>query len=106
MSYHNSEFLDRDDEESVKWFRLAAGPGFLLAKTNLGVAFGEGRGVEQNDVIAHMWLNIASTRGDINARANVRHIERRMSISDIAKACKLARNCVKSIYRGCGTTPI
>ena len=48
MSYHNSEFLDQNDEETVKWFGLAAERGFLLVKTNLGIAFGEGQGVEQN----------------------------------------------------------
>lgn len=104
--YYNSQHLNRDDEAAVKRSRLADEQGFLLAQTNLGVAYGEGQGIEQNDVIAHMWLNIASTRGAINAQANVRHIHRRMSPADISKARKLARDCMKSNYRGGGATPI
>ena len=93
-----------------EWSPLAehgyANTQLSLAQTNLGAAYGEGQGIEQNDVIAHMWLNIASARGAINAQASVRHIHRRMSPADISKARKLARDCVKSNYRGGGATPI
>ena len=104
--FYYSQQLNRDDKAAVKWFRLAAEQGFLLAQTNLGVAYGEGRGIERNDILAHMWLNIAATRGERNAQANIRHIHLRMSQTDLAKARKLATDCVKSQFKGCGATPI
>ena len=104
--FYNSQQLNRDDKAAVKWFRLAAEQGFLLAQTNLGVAYGEGRGIERNDILAHMWLNIAATRGERNAQANIRQIHLRMSQTDLAKARKLATDCVKSQFKGCGATPI
>ena len=36
--YYNSQYLNRDGEAAVKWFRLAAKQGLLMAQTNLGVA--------------------------------------------------------------------
>ena len=104
--YYNSQQLSRDDKVAVKWFRLAAEQGFLLAQTNLGVAYGEGRGIERNDILAHMWLNIAATRGERNAQANIKEIYRRMSRTDLVKARKLATDCVKSQFKGCGATAI
>ena len=104
--FYNSQQLNRDDKIAVKWFRLAAEQGFLLAQTNLGVAYGEGRGIERNDILAYMWLNIAATSGERNAQANIRQIHRRMSKTDLVKARKLATDCVKSLFKGCGATPI
>jgi len=104
--FYNSRQLNRDYRAAVKWFRLAAEQGFLLAQTNLGVAYGEGRGIGQNDILAHMWLNIAATRGERNAQANIRQIHVRMSQADLDKARKLATDCVKSQFKGCGATPI
>ena len=77
-----------------------------MAQTNLGVAYGEGRGIERNDILAYMWLNIAATSGERNAQANIRKIQLRMAQADLAKARKLATDCVKSQFKGCGATPI
>ena len=104
--YYNSRQLKRDDKAAVKWFRLAAEQGFPLAQTNLGVAYGEGRGIKRNDILAHMWLSVAATRGERNAQANIRKIHRRMSQTDRVKARKLATDCAKSGFKGCGATPI
>jgi len=51
-----------------------------------------------------MWLNIAATRGEINAQANARRIYRRMSPANISKARKLTLDCVKLDFRSCGAT--
>jgi len=52
-----------------------------------------------------MWLNIAATRGDINAQAGAKRIYRRMSPANISKVRKLARDSVKLDFGGCSATP-
>ena len=47
LMYSNGQGVPRDDEEAVKWYRLAAEQGFAESQTNLGLMYGTGRGVEQ-----------------------------------------------------------
>ncbi len=39
--------------------RKAAERGWALAQNNLGVMYGTGQGVPQDDLLAHMWFNLA-----------------------------------------------
>lgn len=41
--------------------------GEAKAQVNLGVMYGTGQGVVQDNVYAHMWLNIAASTGDADA---------------------------------------
>ena len=51
----------------------------------------EGQGVPQDYVQAHKWYNLAATQGDEDALKNRDDVAKRMSLADISKAQKLAR---------------
>ncbi len=62
-----------DHKEAVKWYRLAAEQGDANAQYNLGVMYVLGEGVIQDDVYAHMWLNIAAASGVEGRQNQKRH---------------------------------
>ena len=53
--------------------------------------YGEGQGVTQDYVQAHMWFNIAAANGNEEARKNRDIAAKRMTATDISRAQKLAR---------------
>ena len=57
----------------------------------LGRMYMEGRGVTQDYIEAHMWLNLATTGGVANARGYRDDLATRMTSQQIAKAQELAR---------------
>ena len=60
-----------------------------------------GKGVPQDNVYAHMWFNIAaSTSNDAADRARDMVAED-MTPAQIAKAEKLASECIAKKYKGC-----
>jgi hypothetical protein len=46
--------------EAALWYRRAADHGLAGAQFNLGMMYVEGQGVSQDDVQAHMWLDLAA----------------------------------------------
>ncbi len=46
----------------MRWYRLAADQGNASAQYNLGVMDGNGEGVLQDYVEAHMWFNLAAAQ--------------------------------------------
>ena len=44
--------------EAAQWYRLAADQGLAGAQFNLGIMYTEGKGVPQDHVLAHMWLDL------------------------------------------------
>ena len=64
-----------------------------------GVMYGNGNGVLQDNVYAHMWFNIASSNGDETARDNRDLAAERMTPDQLAEAQRLARECVKKDYK-------
>ena len=97
--YYEGNGLPQDNKEAVKWFRLAAEQGNAAAQFYLGVMYGNGTGVVQDFIYAHMWWNIAASNGV--DKGNKKKVEERMTTSDISEAQKLARECVKKNYKGC-----
>ena len=68
--------------EAVKWYRLAAEQGDAAAQYNLGFAYYNGEGVEQDYAEAVKWWQMAAEQGD-----------------EIAK--QLAEECVRKEYKDC-----
>jgi hypothetical protein len=60
-----------------------------------------GQGVGNDDVYAHMWLNISASTGTAKAAKARDMVATRMTSADISKAQRLARECVKKDYKGC-----
>ena len=71
------------------------------AQFNLGLMYALGTGVIQDNVYAHMWLNIAASSGDKDAVKNRDIVAKRMTPADISTAQKLARECASKKYKGC-----
>jgi TPR repeat protein len=84
-------FLSADDVEAVKWFRKAAEQGNAEAQLGLGVMYANGRGVPQNEVLAHRWWNLAGAQGHTIARKNMELIANYMTKEQIADAQRMAR---------------
>ena len=76
--------------EAAKWYRRAAAEGGVQAKFELGVLYLTGQGVAQDDVLAHMWFNLAAGQGDNAARKNRDAVAARMTPGQIAEAETLA----------------
>ena len=82
-----------------RWYRKAADQGDAAAQLNLGTLYYHGRGVLQDYVESHKWLNLAAARflpieSDKRARAlkNRNLVARKMTPSQIADAQLLARD--------------
>ena len=59
----------KDVYEAVKWYRLAADQGNVIAQYNLGVCYANGTGVAKNDAEAVKWYKKAAAQGDEDAIA-------------------------------------
>ena len=94
LKYHTGEGVPQDDEEAVRWYRLAADQGLAVAQSMLSFMYAAGRGVPQDDTLAHMWCNLAASNstGDTRDSAvkNRDLIAKEMSPESIAEAQRLA----------------
>ena len=96
------EAYDKGDYATAlrEWSMLAE-QGNALAQFALGLEYSIGQGFLQDDVYAHMWLNIAASNGNADAVKGRDTVAKRMTAADISKAQALARECVKKNYKGC-----
>ena len=90
-----------DFATALREFRPLAEQGDAGAQYNLGLMYGTGQGVIQDNVYAHMWWNIAASSGDKDAIGSRDIIAKRMTPSQLEKAQNLARECVRKNYKGC-----
>lgn len=72
-------------------FLELAEAGSSVCQYYLGVMFLEGKGALQDFGLAHMWLNIASSRGHDKARKQLEKTTQRMSAEQVGEAQKEAR---------------
>ncbi len=86
----------QDYANAVKWFRLAAEQGSGEAQYSLGFMYFKGRGVPEDFEKAHMWFDIASERGLRNAEKDRDIVAKLMSLTQIAKAERLAEEWQKA----------
>ena len=115
-------FAIKDDPASIQFFcqimgiRLACrigsseNPSSLLKSCgvmlampsrNLGAMYGNGQGVIQDYVRAHMWANLAASKGSKVAAENRERNAKKMTTQKIAEAQKLARECQARDFKGC-----
>ncbi len=85
----------------MELFLLSAEKGLLIAQASLGSMYRFGEGGKKDLVLAHMWTNIASMRGDYSSNRNTSLIEREMTDLQISHAKKLAVKCKFKEYIGC-----
>ena len=58
----------------------------------LGMRYCLGQGVEQNNVMAHKWFNIAAIKGNENARSYLFELSSEMTAAEILEAQRQARS--------------
>jgi hypothetical protein len=75
----------------VRLFRELAENDNGDAQYDLGVLYANGRGVPQDYILAHMWLNLSAAKGDQQASEARRTVAAQMSPEQLAEAQKLAR---------------
>jgi TPR repeat protein len=85
---------------SSKWFRLSAEQRVAIAQNNLGNAYGRGEGVRQDNIYAHMWLNVAASSGKRGAAKNRDIVAKRMTVPLLADAQKLFHGCIRKNIKG------
>jgi len=74
------------------WYRKAADQGYNVAQYQLGKKYANSEGVPQDNVLAHMWFNLAASVGGLEEAVKARaDIASKMSPAQIAEAQKLAR---------------
>ncbi|MGO8831974.1 MAG: tetratricopeptide repeat protein [Roseiarcus sp.] len=91
--------VGQDYAEAAHWYRKAAEQGGArsqISQNILGSMYAEGKGVPQDLVLAHMWLNLAAAQGDErpadeNAAQERNRLESRMTREQVAEAQRLAR---------------
>ena len=91
-----------DFATALREWRPLAEQGDASAQNNLGFMYVYGKGVLQDYVRAHMWFNIAaSSGGSKNSSKSRDNVAKKMTRSQVEKAQKLARECVRKKYKGC-----
>ena len=91
----------RDHSEAFKWYKKAAKLGNSFAQHKIGLLTLHGKGVEQDYIRAHVWLNLASSKGSLKANSERKKLENRLSDSELKLAREQAVKCLTSAYKVC-----
>jgi TPR repeat protein len=92
VMYANGKSVVQDHAAVVMQFRKAQGNA--SAQSKLANSYTKGQGVVQDDVRAHMWWNIAASKGHKGAGTNRDIVAGRMTPAQIAEAKRMAREWV------------
>lgn len=82
--------VPRDDAQAFRWLKVAAERGYGEAQQLLGLMYTDGT-MPQDIVRAHMWFNLASAAGQVDAPGYRDRLAKKMSADQIAEAQKMAR---------------
>jgi len=77
-------------QEAIKWHSKAAGQGFAKSQFGLGLIYSQGKGFQQDYVLAYMWFDIAGSGGNKIAIKARDILENEMTSTQIAEAHGLA----------------
>jgi uncharacterized protein len=69
--YAEGDDVPENDVEAVKWYRLAAEQGNVIAQYNLGNMYREGKGTLQNYAKALKLYRLAAEQGVVDAQFNL-----------------------------------
>ena len=106
--YYAGEDVEQDDTEAVRWIKRAADQGYSPAQYNLGLLYFRSRGglgymlvygagVDEDYVLAYMWLELAGNgaTSDFTRRLYAQQLDelaQRMTPDQIVDAKRLARD--------------
>ena len=69
--YSNGDGLEKNDQEAIRWYRLAAEQGHVSAQLNLGIRYIVGYGLAQNYQEALKWFKLAAEQGNAHAQYEI-----------------------------------
>ena len=101
VMYATGEGVQQNLETAVRWFTIAARRGLPSAQAYLSGMYALGKGVSRNLIRAHMWGKIAASNGNTQGGRVRDDVSEHMTPSQIEKAEKLARECIRKQYKGC-----
>lgn len=88
--------------ERIQWHKLAVKQGSKISSVFLGRSYlGDGTGVLQDYVSAHMWFNIGAANGNQLSKIHRDGIAKLMSQADVSEAQRRAKICMDSDYKNC-----
>ena len=87
--------------EAIKWYEKAALRGHLDAQVNLGTIYTVGKKTLQDFERAHMWFNIAASKGHKRATMLRNRLTSKLPSEALLNAQKKARLCLESDYVQC-----
>ncbi|MDP1519712.1 hypothetical protein [Porticoccus litoralis] len=71
------------------------------AQSKLGNMYAEGRGTEQNNVKAFIWMSAAKANGDTASEHSLNTLRKRMSLKEVIDGQAKAAKCIGSHYQRC-----
>ena len=71
LLYANGFGVPLDDDQALKWYRLAADQGHAQGQCNLAVMHANGWGVPQSDEEAFKWYSLAAEQGVAEAQISL-----------------------------------
>jgi TPR repeat protein len=114
--FQQGQGVAQDDNKAARWIcgaaekglsearkscRKIASSGNAAAQYRLGLLLREGKGILQDTVTAHMWLNIASANGWSDAVRQRDKIAKLLSVEQREKSAERAKRCMGSDYKDC-----
>jgi TPR repeat protein len=94
-----------DYATALRILRPLAEQGNSTAQVFLGLMYSQGQGVVQDNLRAHMWLNLAASRLSGNealgAAEGRKMIEKRMTTEQVVRAQEMARQCESRSFKNC-----
>jgi TPR repeat protein len=91
-----------DFELAFQEWRFGSVIGDVNSQYNLGIMYMKGDGVLEDNIMAHMWSNIAAANGSENGGTNRDIAAEVMTPATIEKAQAMARECMNSGNTKCG----
>ena len=91
----------QDHSKAVDLLKKSAKQGLPLAQFNLALMHEKGRGMLQDRIRAHMWYNIAASKGHPESLTSRDNVARYMTGSAVEKAQKMASECLEKNYVDC-----
>jgi TPR repeat protein len=86
--------MGRLDLDAINELLAAADDGCADAEYDVALMYATGHGAPQDNVLAHMWFNLAALHGNRHARDERRDIAYDMSEAEVSTAQRLARERV------------
>jgi TPR repeat protein len=108
--YRNGEGVVQNDQEAVKWYRLAAEQGLVYGQLDLGRMYRDGTFVAKDNLKAYVWFSVAATTRErfYNSFANHRAVKERdetrqlLDPQALEQAQAQATRCFESNFKDCG----